>query len=214
VKATRSLLNEGPRANLPSEWAALTVYRTPASAGAIDSNTNDEYVISFPAGANPGDFTPQEVALPTNSPWLTSPVAGLLSGGYLKPDVTMNQSNQGSDDPTPSTLTALLDTTSGLFGLCPYPKSGKGFKVCVPGLSRGNVAAFTAAANSFGELRKIELWVDGRKVKEQDHGWDTHAYFDWVGTFSNGTHHATFYAYDIDNTSQRYDFTFKTGAQQ
>jgi hypothetical protein len=188
--------------------------RMDLAAMAIDSSTNNEYVIAFLAGANPGEFTPQEVALPTNSPWLTSPVAGLLSRGYLKPDVTMNQSNQGSGDPTPSTLTALLNTTSGDFGLCPYPKSGKGFNVCVPGISSGNITAFSAAADSFGQLRKIELWVDGRKVQEQDNVWDTHAYIDWKGTFASGTHHATFYAYDIDNTSQRYDFAFKTGTQQ
>ena len=186
--------------------------RMDLAAVAIDSNFN-EFAIAFLAGADPGQFTAQEFALPTNSPWLTSPVAGLLSGGYRKPDVTVNQSNQGSGDPTPSTLTALLNTTSAPFGLCPYPKSGKGFNVCAPGVSRGNVAAFSTSAASFGQMRKIELWVDGKKVQEQDHAWDTHAYFDWAGTFSNGTHHATFYAYDVDNTAQRYDFTFKTNTQ-
>jgi FG-GAP-like repeat len=183
--------------------------RMDLAAVASNTATNAEYVAIFLAGANPGVFTPQEIALPATSPWSTSPVAGLLSGGYLKPDVTLNQSNAGSNDTTPTTLPALLNTTNGLFGICPYPRSGKGFNVCAAGISRGNFAAFSAAVDSFGQLRKIVLWVDGSKVEEQDHTWDTHAYFDWVGTFSNGTHNATFYAYDVDNSVQRYDFTFE-----
>jgi len=185
--------------------------RMDLAAASFNPTTNDEGVIFFLAGANPGEFTAQQVALPTTSPWTTSPVAGLLSGGYLKPDLTLNQSNSGGNDTTPTTLPALLNTTNGLFGICPYPKSGKGFNVCAAGISYENIAAFSAAVDSFGQLRKIVLWVDGSKVEEQDHTWDTHAYFDWAGTFSNGTHKATFYAYDVDNSVQRYDFTFEIG---
>jgi len=179
-----------------------------------DPSSNEQQVAFFLARANPGEFTTQVVALPRVSDWLTSPVAGLLSGGYLKPDVTLNQSNTGSDDTTPTTLPALLNTTGGLFGICPYPHGGKGFNVCSPGFSYGNIAGFSAAANSFGKLRKIELWVDGTKVQEQDHTWDTHAYFAWASTFSSGRHKAAFYAYDIDNTMQRYDFTFDVGRER
>jgi hypothetical protein len=180
---------------------------------AAASNSSGEDIEFFLAGANPGEFTAQAVAFPAESPWLTAPVAGLLSGGYLKPDVTLNQSNQGSDDTTPTTLPALLNTTKGLFGICPYPKSGKGFNVCAPGLAYGDTALFSVAADSFGKLRKIELWVDGAKVQEQDNAWDTHAYFDWAGRFSNGTHKAAFYAYDVDTTVQRYNFTFNVGGR-
>jgi hypothetical protein len=183
--------------------------RMDLAAGALNATTNGESVVLFLAGATPGEFTAQNVALPVATPWFTAPVAGLLSGGYLKPDVTLNQSNSGSDDPTPTTLPALLNTTNGLFGICPYPKSGKGFNVCAAGISYGNVAAFSAAVDSFGQLRKMVLWVDGSKVEEQDHTWDTHAYFDWAGSFSSGTHKATLYAYDVDNSVQRYDFTFE-----
>jgi len=181
-----------------------------ATAG-TDSSTNDVVTVLFLAGANPGEFTTQEVTLPVTPSWTTSPVAGLLSGGYLKPDLTTNVGNLGSDDTTPTTLPALLNTTNGYFGLCPYPKSGKGINVCASGISRGNLAGFSAAADSFGKLRKIELWVDGAKVHEQDDAWDTHAYFDWAGKFPSGEHHGTFYAYDIDNARQQYNFTFNIG---
>ncbi|MGA2852315.1 MAG: VCBS repeat-containing protein [Terracidiphilus sp.] len=177
-------------------------------ASAVSSSSNAQSEVVFLAGTNPGEFTSQVVALPAQSPWITSPVAGLLSGGYLKPDAVLNQSNTGSNDTTPTTLPALLNTTEGLFGICPYPKSGKGFDVCAAGLSKGEIAAFSAAVDSFGKLRTMELFVDGSKVATQDHTWDTHAYFDWAGKFSTGTHKGTFYAYDVDNSVQRYDFTF------
>jgi len=187
--------------------------RIDLATSAVNTGGTAEYVELFLAGAAPGAFTTQVVALPSDTPWLTSPVAGLLSGSYLKPDVTLNQSNTGSDDTTPTTLDALLNTTNGYFSICPYPHSGKGFHVCAAGLAYGDTALFSAAANSLGKLRKIELWVDGSKVQEQDHTWDTHAYFDWAGTFARGTHQAAFYAYDIDNTVQRYDFSFNVGAR-
>jgi hypothetical protein len=175
------------------------------------SNSSNDYVEFFLAGATPGEFTSQVVSVPATPSWFTNPVAGLMSGGYLKPDVTFNMGNSGSDSTTPTVLPALLNTTNGYFGFCPYPKSGKGFNVCAAGVSRGNIAGFSTAADSFGKMRKIELWVDGSKVQEQDQTWDTHAHFDWAGKFSNGTHHATFYAYDIDNTVQRYNFNFDIG---
>jgi len=185
--------------------------RMDLAAVSANRNDSDDGVLFFLAGSNPAEFTTEAVAIPVTPSWYSFPVAGLLSGGYLKPDVTLNMGNEGSDDTTPTTLPAFLNITNGYFGFCPYPKSGKGFNVCAAGASRGNIAGFSVAADSFGKLRKIELWVDGAKVEEQDHTWDTHAYFDWAGKFSNGTHHGAFYAYDVDNSVQKFSFTFAIG---
>jgi hypothetical protein len=210
-------LGGGPAA--PPLQAVLTIGdyngdgRMDLAALASNTSTDEDDVLFFLAGANPGEFTTQAVTVPVTPPWASFPVAGLFSGGYLKADVTLNIGNTGSDDTTPTTLPSLLNTTNGLFGICPYPHSGKGFNICAPGIAYGNTALFSAAADSFGKLRKIELWVDGTKVQEQDHTWDTHAYFDWAGTFSNGRHQAMFYAYDIDNTVQRHNFTFDVGGR-
>ncbi len=173
------------------------------------------YAAFFLAGANPGEFTTQMVQLPTTYMSQTTPVAGLFSGNSLTPDMTFNQSPNDGSPPqnTPSYLTALLnDADSGWFGPCRYPKAGEGFDVCQAGTVSGDTALFSAAADSFGKLRKIELWVDGTKVEEQHNTWDTHAYFDWAGTFSAGEHYATFYASDIDNRLQEYSFVFDIGA--
>lgn len=111
----------------------------------------------------------------------------------------------------PSYLVAEVNqASSGWFGHCRYPRSGEGFNVCSRGTVSGSTATFNAAANSYGQLRKIELWVDGIKVSEQHHTWDQHAYFNFSSTFAPGVHGATFFASDIDNRLQRYDFTFTT----
>ncbi len=164
--------------------------RMDLAAAATDTSNNDVAVVFFLAGASPGEFTTQAVDVPVTPSSYSFPVAGLLSGGYLKPDVTLNIGNDGSDDTTPTTLSALLNTTNGYFGFCPYPKSGKGFHVCAAGISDGDIAGFSAAVDSFNKLRTIELWVDGKKVADQSNTWDTHAYFDWAGEFSTGTHKA------------------------
>jgi FG-GAP-like repeat len=184
------------------------------AAIAFSSDYQTAYVDFFLAGANPGEFTTQLVALSQTDKWESDPVSGLFSGSYLTPDLTLNQSPNGGSPPqnTPSYLVAELNLAdSGWFGPCYYPKIGEGFDVCVPGTATGSSALFSTAVNSFGELRKVELWVDGVKVQEQHHTWGQHAYFDWTGTFSAGTHDATFYAADIDNRLQRYDFTFTIG---
>jgi hypothetical protein len=103
--------------------------------------------------------------------------------------------------------------TSGWYGPCYYPAKGEGFNVCEAGAVSGDTALFSAAADSFCKLHKIELWVDGVKVDEQHDAWDTHAYFDWSGTSSPGTHQATFFAADVDNALQRYDFTYLISAR-
>jgi hypothetical protein len=71
-----------------------------------------------------------------------------------------------------------------------------------------------ASANSFGMLRKMELWVNGEKQGEQNFDWGGSGYFDWTLTgLSPGTYNATIYAANIDDTLQRYDFTFTVSNQ-
>ncbi len=177
------------------------------------SSTLTAYIRFYLAGANPGEFTRQDFPLPSGFFWDTSPVASLF-GNLLTPSLVLNQSVNGSIPPynSPSVLTTELNkATSGWFGPCYYPKSSQGFDVCAPGTVTGSTAHFSAAVNSFGKLRKVELWVDGKKVSEQHHTWDQHGYFNYSAAFAAGTHQATFYAADVDNRLQRYDFNFSMG---
>jgi hypothetical protein len=58
----------------------------------------------------------------------------------------------------------------------------------------------------------MELWVDGAKLAEQHWVCGQSSYFDWQNPNpSPGTHSATIFAADTDNSLQRYDFTFAVG---
>ena len=140
-------------------------------------------------------------------------VPGLFGSSRIRPDLALNLSPNPSSPPcnTPSYLMALVNQDSGWFGPCAYPQAGQGWNVCAAGTSSGTQNTFRAAASSFGKMRKIELWVDGKKVQEQWHAWEQHAFFQWNGSFSAGTHSATFYAADVDNRLQRYNFSFTGG---
>jgi hypothetical protein len=124
--------------------------------------------------------------------------------------VALNLSENPGDPPynTPSTIRAALNQDSGAFGPCNYPSSGQGFNVCAAGTGTGTTKVFHAAVNSFGNLRKIELWVDGKKVAEQHHAWEHQAWFNYTHAFTAGTHQASLVAADVDNRLQKHKFSF------
>jgi hypothetical protein len=138
----------------------------------------------------------------------SDPVVGNFNGDQ-KPDIAINAAT--ATDMTPTTLGVGVNAnTSGFYGGCNYPTSGEGIHVCSP---TGQVAAgtisFAATANSFGQLRKMELWVDGVKVGEDHWIWGQSGRLNMNDSnLSAGSHKATIYAADIDNRLQRYDFTF------
>lgn len=178
-------------------------------------STGKHYVEFWLATGNEGQFTLQLVPMAVTYPEDSLPIVGLFSNSKLKPDLAFNHSQNYGSPPgdRPSYLVAEINqATSGWFGPCHYPNSAEGFDVCAAGAAQNGKSLFSASANSFGEMRKIALWVDGKKVAEQYNAWDHHAYFQWAGSFSNGTHQASFIAADVDNRLQRHKFTFTVGS--
>jgi hypothetical protein len=57
----------------------------------------------------------------------------------------------------------------------------------------------TAAAGSFGQMRKLEAWVDGKKIGEQYHVWSGYGWLDLTTTLSPGNHKLTLISADADN---------------
>jgi hypothetical protein len=157
-----------------------------------------------------GQYSSQVISLGAIQKVSSNPVAGLFSGTHRKPDVALNLSENPGDPPynTPSTIRAALNQDSGAFGPCNYPSSGQGFNVCAAGTGTGTTKVFHAAVNSFGNLRKIELWVDGKKVAEQHHAWEHQAWFNYTHAFTAGTHQASLVAADVDNRLQKHKFSF------
>lgn len=172
----------------------------------LSYNTSDvEYFTIFLGTSTQGSFTQQLVTLPKDQQW-SGPVVGDFNRD-LKPDiVTTVVDNSGS---TGYIVEARNTTSSGFWGGCMYPRSGMGVGMCNNGTAGlASPVHFNATANSYGNLRKIELWVDGKKVAEQWHAWEQRAWFNKSITIAPGNHNASFIAGDVDNHLQRLKFSF------
>lgn len=177
-------------------------------------------LVGIPAAAVPGDeilflladggegtFTPQTGGLPASGSG-GAPIVGDFNSDTRPDALTLVEGTI-----TTTVIADLLNTTAdGNWGGCDYPKAGMGIHVCAPGSSTASPVTFNASANSFGQLRKMELWVDGKKIAEQHHTWGSRAWFDLPGTtFSSGTHSGVMFAADIDNRLQKTAFNFNIG---
>jgi hypothetical protein len=182
----------------------------------VDQDPTTANVGFFLGTSNPGIFSTEAYASIPQDIYASS---GVLSGTFTrsnKPDLGLYQFNPGAP-PTytgyaDETLSALLNTNEiGDWGACAYPSTGTGISVCAP-VTSGAQTTFNAAANSYGMLRKIELWVDGVKIGEQYHTSGQRAWFGLTANVAPGSHQATYYAADIDNRLQRSDFEFTVAA--
>jgi hypothetical protein len=165
----------------------------------------------FLAGSSPGAFTTQIYTL-SGFKLITNPVAGDFNGDS-KPDAAVNQSNQPGSNNSPSFVTAALNqTSSGNWGGCAYPKTGQGIHVCATSGTTTSPVLFSASSNSYGDLRKMELWVDGKKIVEQHHTWGQKAWFNLSSAFATGSHSGAMFASDVGNRLQKTTFSFTVGA--
>jgi hypothetical protein len=123
--------------------------------------------------------------------WQSNPVAGNFNGD-TKPDIAVNAASTLSSS-TSVLGVGLNNTPHGFYGGCNYPLSGQGIHLCSPVAQTVQAPIiFEASANSFGQLRKIELWLDGVKVGEEHWIWGQSGYFDlYYPNPSPGTHSAT-----------------------
>lgn len=158
------------------------------------------FVVLFLGTGSPGQFTVQTWNVP-GADYSSVPVAADFNR-----DGRPDWAYIGTNDTT--VYTGLNTTVGPLWSDCDYPSTGRGLNLCSPAVVSGSTVNFNATAHSFGDVRKMELWVDGSKVSEQYHTWEGNAFFGLSKTFNAGTHAATYYAADTDNSLLRYDFQF------
>ncbi|WP_216841188.1 FG-GAP-like repeat-containing protein [Acidobacterium sp. S8] len=172
---------------------------------AMNASGQARSLLFFLAGADPGQFTQQLVSIGS-----ASSATNLIAGNFnedTKPDIGFVQNSVAA----PSINAFINSTSHGVWSDCDYPKQGRGISLCAPTGSTTSQLSFNAAANSFGQIRKMELWVDGVKVQEQHNTWGNNAWFNFITDYNPGTHNATLFAADIDNTLQKLDFNFTVG---
>jgi hypothetical protein len=200
-----------------SYWSGAEDYFAPAPAMAdfnddgrndiatITTNNNGLiYLIFFLATPSPGQFTLQTWNVPNAVGSFELPQVGDFNHDG-KPDWVFN----ANISPAGSTFyTGLNSTVAGLWSNCDYPATGRGIHVCSPDVSSGSTVNFNAASHSFGSLRKMELWVDGKKLAEKYNTWQGNAWFNFSSTLASGTHQGDIFAADVDDTLQLAAFSF------
>ena len=172
-----------------------------STVGLVDS----EALLFFFAGADEGTFSEQYGALPGG-------VYGLVVGDFnadTKPDILAVL----ADTNTSTILADDLNTTpGGNWGGCGFPRAGEGIRICAPSGPAASPVSFRASADSFEQLRKMELWVDGKKVAEQHHTWGPYTWFNFSEALAAGSHRGVMFAAGVDNRLQATMFNFTVGA--
>jgi hypothetical protein len=183
----------------------------------VSSDSQTPYLVFLLATPTPGQFdvqtwnVPAYVAAPVAGSGVSAqPVVGNFRTGDQKPDFAYIgfTGAQSYSINTSIPYTGLNATVGQLWSNCDYPNVGRGINLCSPAIQSGTSVNFNATAHSFGDLRKIELWVDGTKLDEQYNTWGSDGFFNFSSAVAAGTHQGTYYAADMDNTLQRYDFQF------
>jgi hypothetical protein len=152
--------------------------------------------------ATSGSSWNKQIEIPLASIESNAGVQAMFAGDFTrdrKPDVVAYQASSGL-------LQVLVNTTTtGNYGVCSYPTTGQGIHVCSPtgGSTRHSPVRFTAAANSFQPIRKVELWIDGQKKTEQFRSW-----LDFTASLPIGTHRVTIFVNGYDDDFQRTTFFF------
>jgi hypothetical protein len=179
--------------------------------------TQNENKLQFFLQNEPGSFTEQTYTV-SNS---TSSNEGLnqlvMVGDFnkdTKPDVAVLYGSGVGVSPSvgESIISVLNATSTGNWGGCSYPMTGQGIHVCATSGMTASPVLFSASSNSYGDLRKMELWVDGKKIAEQHHTWEQKAWFNLSSAFATGSHSGTMFASDVDNRLQKTTFSFTVGA--
>lgn len=165
-------------------------------------NRNTQVVFFY--GNSTGTYTQMNEPIP-NQGTLSDPMVGEFHHS-IRPDLALQ--TQTASATNPELIVEVNNTSAGYWGSCHYPALGEGIGVCAPQSQAGSPVQFKASANSFGQLRKIELWVDGAKIGEQYNVWENRAWFTMSKSLAAGTHHGTYIRNDVDNRFQRQDFTF------
>lgn len=152
-----------------------------------------------------GQFEVQSTDVPGGTSVYSAPQAGDFNGDG-KPDWILASYNW---NPSAGIVyTGLNSTTGTLWSNCNYPYTERGINVCSPAVSSGSEVNFSAAARSFSQIRRMELWVDGQKLGEQHNTWERNAFFNSSASLGAGTHYGAFVTADVDNTLQIANFTF------
>lgn len=148
-------------------------------------------------------------ASPTNGiPFpIPYPPLAIRADRNTKPDVILTHCLDNQCETWERTV--LLNSTSGNFPTCAAPNGFQGINICSPGSSASSPTAFAIGATGPVLMRKVEIWVDGKKLVEQLDGFSNYSFLNHSLSLTAGSHAVTVYAAGWDNWLEKKSFTLQ-----
>jgi hypothetical protein len=159
-----------------------------------------------------GTYQPEQVVYTGTASQLLSFLSVLRGNRDTKPDFVVLDVSGGSAD-RPGIL--FENTTSGNFPTCSAPNHYTGITLCAPTstVAAGSPVKFSIGASNQTAGRKVEVWIDGKKMSEQlKHAFSYYSFLDASYNLAAGKHNVTVYAAGWDNLLESLSFPLTVGS--
>jgi hypothetical protein len=170
---------------------------------ASDCNGSAPYSYNVMYGTGNGTYKPEQKVY-SNTDYGT--VSVLRVNQDTRPDFYFcGESSYGSGDTTGVFFTNPL---AGNFPKCTPPNAGTGIHFCSPasGSDVTSPVTFSVGASNQALGRKVEVWIDGKKVGEQLTGWSHYSFLDAKYDVASGSHTVTVFSAGWDNLLESVSF--------
>jgi hypothetical protein len=180
---------------------------------ASDCKGSKPETVNVLLGNADGTYQPEQVIYTgTDTQLLTQPTV-LRANRDTEPDfLLLEQQPSTTGQPNPQIL--FENTTSGNFPACSAPNHYTGITLCAPTstVAAGSPVQFSIGAANQTQGRKLELWIDGKKMGEElKHAFSCYSFLDASEPLSNGTHIVTVYSAGWDNLLESLTFPLTVG---
>jgi len=178
---------------------------------AADCKNSPPYSVDVLLGKSDGTYQHEQPVYSTSAN--VGPDLVLRANRDSKPDFSIATTGQ---DGSNSQETFFINTTPGSFPSCSPPNNATGITLCSPTNTTGqssDATTFSIGAANQTPGRKVEIWVDGKKMGEElRHAFSYYTFFDATYSFFPGQHNVTVYSAGWDNLLQRFDFPLTVGS--
>jgi hypothetical protein len=167
--------------------------------------------IAVLTGKSGGGYNPEQIVYSSSSSSLVlMGMEVLRADRNTKPDITFSQcTSTPCDVISHYNLQVMLNTTSGNFPTCFAPNAFEGIHVCSPsaGSTVSSPVHFQVGAAGQTPMRKVEVWVDGKKELEQRDGFSHYTFMNKSVAISSGSHNIIIFAAGWDNWLEKKSFS-------
>lgn len=178
------------------------------------SGNSPQNVVVRPA-TSPGVFGAEQIIY-SNAYETAIDMLALKSTRGTKPDLSFVKWNGQRTNSTlpPMSLILLTNNSSGWFPGCGTTAMAEGIHVCMPsGSTATSPVQFSVSASGPTPMRKVAVWVDGKKMAEQlTHAFSNYSFLDKSLSLSAGSHKISIFGAGWDNTLQKKTFTLTVGS--